>query len=165
LPAALDIQPAALTTASRDTIRSYKITDTRTEGRALSRTYCVLLEALNHHRGKGQQKVVVEHVRTLSLVWSNPQGRGSGKSKERPMDRRYLAMPESPRCGAYSRRTGQPCRNAAMANGRCRMPGGGMPKGNRNALKHGRYSAEAIANRRALAVLVREMRSLSKKVD
>jgi hypothetical protein len=34
LPAALDIQPAALTTASRDTIRSYKITDTRTEGRA-----------------------------------------------------------------------------------------------------------------------------------
>jgi hypothetical protein len=40
-----------------------------------------------------------------------------------------------------------------------------MPKGNTNALKHGRYSAEAIANRRALAVLVREMRSLSKKVD
>jgi hypothetical protein len=28
----------------------------------LSRTYCMLLEALNHHRGKGQQKVVVEHV-------------------------------------------------------------------------------------------------------
>ena len=28
----------------------------------LSRTYAVLLEALNHHRGKGQQKVTVEHV-------------------------------------------------------------------------------------------------------
>jgi hypothetical protein len=28
----------------------------------LSRTYALLLEALNHHRGKGQQKVVVEHV-------------------------------------------------------------------------------------------------------
>jgi hypothetical protein len=28
----------------------------------LSRTYAVLLEALNRHRGKGQQKVTVEHV-------------------------------------------------------------------------------------------------------
>jgi hypothetical protein len=28
----------------------------------LSRTYAALLEALNHHRGKGQQKVTVEHV-------------------------------------------------------------------------------------------------------
>ena len=28
----------------------------------LSRTYAVLLDALNHHRGKGQQKVTVEHV-------------------------------------------------------------------------------------------------------
>jgi hypothetical protein len=28
----------------------------------LSRTYATLLEALNHHRGKGQQKVTVEHV-------------------------------------------------------------------------------------------------------
>src|SRR5262249_36311927 len=27
----------------------------------LSRTYAVLLETLNHHRGKGQQKVTVEH--------------------------------------------------------------------------------------------------------
>ena len=28
----------------------------------LSRTFATLLEALNRHRGKGQQKVVVEHV-------------------------------------------------------------------------------------------------------
>ncbi|MET4493474.1 hypothetical protein [Bradyrhizobium sp. LA7.1] len=28
----------------------------------LSRTYAALLEALNRHRGKGQQKVIVEHV-------------------------------------------------------------------------------------------------------
>jgi hypothetical protein len=28
----------------------------------LSRTYTTLLEALNRHRGKGQQKVTVEHV-------------------------------------------------------------------------------------------------------
>ncbi|MEQ1904887.1 MAG: hypothetical protein ABL888_11935, partial [Pirellulaceae bacterium] len=28
----------------------------------LSRTYALLLEALDHHRGKGQQRVTVEHV-------------------------------------------------------------------------------------------------------
>lgn len=29
-----------------------------------------------------------------------------------------------PRCGATCKRTGQPCRGAAMPNGRCRMHGG-----------------------------------------
>ena len=28
----------------------------------LGRTYTILLDALNRHRGKGQQKVTVEHV-------------------------------------------------------------------------------------------------------
>ena len=32
----------------------------------LSRTYSVLLDALNRHRGKGQQKVTVEHVHVHS---------------------------------------------------------------------------------------------------
>ena len=32
----------------------------------LSRTYATLLEALNHHRGKAQQKVRVEHVHVHS---------------------------------------------------------------------------------------------------
>jgi hypothetical protein len=36
----------------------------------LSRTYATLLEALNRHRGKGQQKVTVEHV--------HPPGRAGG---------------------------------------------------------------------------------------
>ena len=30
----------------------------------------------------------------------------------------------APRCGATCKRTGQPCRSPAMANGRCRMHGG-----------------------------------------
>jgi hypothetical protein len=34
-----------------------------TQANKLSRTYVTLLEALNRHRGKGQQKVTVEHVR------------------------------------------------------------------------------------------------------
>src|SRR6516165_5592652 len=30
----------------------------------------------------------------------------------------------SPRCGARSKRTGKPCRDAAMPNGRCKLHGG-----------------------------------------
>ena len=53
-----------------------------------------------------------------------------------------------------------------MANGRCRMHGGlstGAPKGNRNAFKHGRYSAEAISGRRKVRELVRAMRALARQ--
>jgi hypothetical protein len=50
-----------------------------------------------------------------------------------------------------------------MINGRCRMHGGaspGAPKGNQNALKHGRYTAEAIARRREISALIRIARAL-----
>jgi hypothetical protein len=49
-----------------------------------------------------------------------------------------------------------------MANGRCRMHGGtaGAPKGNKNALKHGFYSGDAIANRRGIGALIRAARRL-----
>jgi hypothetical protein len=51
-----------------------------------------------------------------------------------------------------------------MPNGRCRMHGGmspGAPKGNKNAVKHGRYTADAIANRREIAQLLKSMRALA----
>jgi hypothetical protein len=54
------------------------------------------------------------------------------------------------RCGAKTRSGGM-CQSPAMPNGRCRLHGGwsqGPPFGNKNALKHGRYTAEAIAKRR-----------------
>jgi uncharacterized protein YjcR len=38
----------------------------------------------------------------------------------------------------------------------------GAPKGNRNAFKHGRYSAEAITSRREVAELLRAMRALAR---
>jgi hypothetical protein len=38
----------------------------------------------------------------------------------------------------------------------------GAPKGNQNAYKHGRYTAEAIANRRGIAALVRTMNALAR---
>ena len=53
----------------------------------LSRTYVALLEALNRHRGKGQQKVTVEHVHVHqaarpSLDTLNTRGRGMGRKTE-----------------------------------------------------------------------------------
>jgi hypothetical protein len=56
----------------------------------LSRTYAVLLDALNHHRGKGQQKVTVEHVHVHSGgqavvgMVETPGGGSQQKSKEQP---------------------------------------------------------------------------------
>ena len=67
-----------------------------------------------------------------------------------------LAIHQSPRCGARTRR-GSSCQAPAMPNGRCRMHGGpspGGPKGNKNALKHGRYSAEAVAARQHAAAIL-----------
>jgi|SRR5690625_3420473 len=46
------------------------------------------------------------------------------------------------RCGAKTR-SGKPCKNGAMENGRCRMHGGkstGAPKRNQNSKKHGFFS-------------------------
>jgi len=66
---------------------------------------------------------------------------------------------QSRRCGARNR-SGKPCRNWAMPNGRCRMHGGkstGPPLGSQNALKHGYYTQNAIAERRANRRLIRLM--------
>jgi hypothetical protein len=42
--------------------------------------------------------------------------------------------------------------------------GSGAPKGNRNAFKHGRYTAEAIEMRRRIRVLLRAGRELIEAV-
>jgi hypothetical protein len=71
-----------------------------------------------------------------------------------------LPMNLSPRCRARIR-SGNPCQSPAMPNGRCRMHGGtspGAPKGNKNAWKHGYYSAESIATRRAIRALLSSVR-------
>lgn len=78
-----------------------------------------------------------------------------------------LPMHQSQRCGAKTRR-GSLCKSPAMKNGRCRMHGGkspGAPVGNKNALKHGRYTAETIAKRRRVSDLLREMRGIIEEVD
>src|SRR5262245_60160025 len=56
----------------------------------LSRSCAVLIEALNRHRGKGQQKVTVEHVtvnaggQAIVGAVATPGGRGPAETKEQP---------------------------------------------------------------------------------
>jgi uncharacterized protein YjcR len=42
--------------------------------------------------------------------------------------------------------------------------GSGAPRGNKNALKHGRYTREAIEERRQLRALLRQSRSLIQQI-
>ncbi|WP_281270159.1 hypothetical protein [Bosea caraganae] len=59
------------------------------------------------------------------------------------------------------------CQSPAMPNCRCRMHGGkspGAPKGNTYALKHGRFTAEAVQNRRMLSAMVKEMKALAELI-
>jgi len=110
------------------------------------------------------------------LPEAEPQERGKRGAypwKRAPRPRWLISDPFS---GAYGggtrpgrgvferrrRRSGRPCKNPPV-RGRhcCRMYGGtspGAPKGNRNAWKHGFYSAEAIAQRREVRALLRELR-------
>ncbi len=77
-----------------------------------------------------------------------------------------LDMQNAQRCGAKTRR-GTRCQSPAMSNGRCRMHGGkspGAPKGNRNAWKHGHYSAEAIAMRRLVRLLLSDAKETIERV-
>lgn len=43
-------------------------------------------------------------------------------------------------------------------------PGSGAPVGNRNALRHGRYTAEAIVMRREIHALLRQTREMVERV-
>jgi uncharacterized protein YjcR len=44
-------------------------------------------------------------------------------------------------------------------------PGSGAPRGNQNALKHGPYTREAIAQRRQVSELMRQSRKLLLKIE
>jgi hypothetical protein len=70
----------------------------------LSRTHATLLEALNRHRGKGQQKVTVEHVHVHEggqAIVGNV-GR-AGHQRKRRINPMHLDMHRAKRCGAGTR--------------------------------------------------------------
>jgi hypothetical protein len=77
-------------------------------------------------------------------------------------------MLASQRCGAKTR-SGKPCMSPAVSGKkRCRMHGGaegsGAPRGNKNALKHGQFTREAINQRRSVRNLLRQSRELILKL-
>lgn len=78
----------------------------------------------------------------------------------------------SKKCGAKTR-DGDPCKNWAMTNGRCRMHGGkstgaktleGRERIRKARTKHGRYSAEAIENRRLFRAFLHYTNDLIAKI-
>jgi hypothetical protein len=77
-------------------------------------------------------------------------------------------MLASPRYGAETR-CGGACHSPAVSGRqRCRMHGGakgsGAPKENRNACKHGRFTREAMAERRRIWDLLGEARELLREM-
>jgi uncharacterized protein YjcR len=86
-------------------------------------------------------------------------------TKKKAIKPMHWTFMDAPRCGAKTRK-GTPCKSPGMKNGRCRMHGGmstGAPKGNKNAFKHGRYSAEAVTQRRAVRDLIRASKNQMKE--
>ncbi|MET0675860.1 MAG: HGGxSTG domain-containing protein [Bradyrhizobium sp.] len=78
-------------------------------------------------------------------------------------------MLASPRCGARTR-AGSACRAPAVrGRKRCRMhggaPGSGAPRANGNARKHGRFTKEAIAERRQVQALLGEALKLLRELE
>ena len=71
---------------------------------------------------------------------------------------------KAPRCTATSKRTGKRCRAPAVRGWSvCRFHGAreGAPKGKRNGMyRHGLYTKEAIAERRALSEVLKRAREV-----
>ena len=77
-------------------------------------------------------------------------------------------MLASRRCGAKTRDGGS-CRAPALrGKQRCRKhggaPGSGAPKGNRNARRHGVFTAEAIVERKRIGALLSEARKFLREM-
>jgi hypothetical protein len=101
-------QLVACHNASMECYRRSMIPDQTFEGRRenlnqankLSRTYATLLEALNRHRGKGQQKVTVEHVhvhaggQAVVGVVASPGGGDQSKSEDQAHAKQITHAPQ-----------------------------------------------------------------------
>ena len=80
----------------------------------------------------------------------------------------HLDMHQALRCRAKSKRSGLQCRAPAVRwSSVCRMhgAGGGAPRGNRNAVKHGEFAAETIALKREIQALARMARETMAAIE
>ena len=68
-------------------------------------------------------------------------------------------------CGAYARSAGRPCRQLAMKNGRCYLHGGKSTGAKNPIIKHGRYSKDAIIERKKIDYLLQDIMTVITKVN
>lgn len=84
------------------------------------------------------------------------------------MNNNPLHTQEKIKCSAKTRR-GTLCQTLPVTGRkRCRMHGGtnnGAPKGNQNALKHGRYTRAVLENRKKTTQLKRQFRELMREIN
>ena len=122
----------------------------------------------------GEQKMTVQHVHVAeggqAIVGnvSAPAPGGWGHAKKQENNLMHWPMHLASRCHAKSKRSGLQCRAPAVrGHSVCRMhgAGGGAPKGNRNALKHGGFSAETIALKREISALARLARETMAAIE
>ena len=76
----------------------------------------------------------------------------------KPMHQARQALALHPKCGAKCR-SGEPCKNPSMKNGRCRMHGG---KSTGAPIKHGQRTREALAQRKADRQLIRSLQQVGR---
>jgi hypothetical protein len=85
--------------------------------------------------------------------------------RQRDIERRLGNLAKASRCGAKTRAGGS-CKQAAVrGRSRCRMHGGargsGGPSGERNGnFRHGYFTAENVAERKAVREVVRQTRRI-----
>ena len=73
------------------------------------------------------------------------------KNQPNPMQKALEALKTAPKCLAYARTTGLPCKNASMANGRCRMHGG---KSAGRPITHGQRTYKSKLDRKQFKLLI-----------
>jgi hypothetical protein len=119
---------------------------------------------------EGQQRVTVEHIHAhaggQAVVARSPGlwGRDRSNLEEQPRPKQ-LSLAHEPTLPSRTR-AGTLCQSPAMPNRalpdarrqRCRA----RPKGNSRALRHGRYTAAAMAERRELGALLRDKKDRSR---
>lgn len=121
---------------------------------ALARLHQPREQTVKHvHVSEGGQAVVADQFH------HHTGGEQNGKMRNSPMSKAHAA----PRCLAKTR-SGTACRLPALkGKKRCQLHGGrspGPPKGNRNARKHGGYSAKTVAAMRYLKTIARLVREV-----
>jgi hypothetical protein len=77
------------------------------------------------------------------------------EKRPNPMEKALEALKTAPKCLAHARTTGQPCKNASMPNGRCRMHGGestGRP------ITHGLRTKQNLKISKEINILINTIR-------